>query len=98
MATEIINNYYYREMALYDETDREANNQLFLNAGLLVLAAYCNNIVKYFLNIIGVLVSNNKIHNEMLTRLIRAPISYFDTNPSGRLINRFSTDLSLADN
>ncbi|CAD8172558.1 unnamed protein product [Paramecium pentaurelia] len=98
VATEIINNYYYREMALYDETDRQANNQLFLNAGLLVLAAYCNNIVKYFLNIIGVLISNNKIHNEMLSRLIRAPISYFDTNPSGRLINRFSTDLSLADN
>lgn len=33
----------------------------------------------------------------MLKRLILSPIIYFDTNPSGRLINRFSTDLSLAD-
>lgn len=33
----------------------------------------------------------------MLKHIIRAPILYFDTNPSGRLINRFSTDLSLAD-
>ncbi|CAD8078629.1 unnamed protein product [Paramecium primaurelia] len=98
VATEIINNYYYRAMALYDETNRSANTQLFYNAGLLVLAAYCNNIIKYFLNIVGVLTSNNQIHNQMLNRLIRAPISYFDTNPSGRLINRFSTDLSLADN
>lgn len=63
-----------------------------------MLAAYCNNIVKYFLNIVGVLTSNNKLHSDMLERLTRAPVSYFDTNPSGRLINRFSTDLSLADN
>lgn len=84
-------------MALYDDSNRNANTELFKNAGLLVMAAYCNNIIKYFLNIIGVLSSNNKIHNDMLSRLIRAPVSYFDTNPSGRLINRFSTDLNLAD-
>lgn len=61
------------------------------------MCAYFNNIIKYFLNIFGVLTSNNKIHNKMLKHIIRAPIVYFDTNPSGRLINRFSTDLSLAD-
>lgn len=33
----------------------------------------------------------------MLNSLIKAPVSYFDLNPSGRIINRFSNDLSLCD-
>lgn len=33
----------------------------------------------------------------MLESISIAPISYFDTNPSGRIINRFSNDLSLCD-
>lgn len=34
----------------------------------------------------------------MLRSLTLAPVSYFDVNPSGRIINRFSNDLSLCDN
>ena len=33
----------------------------------------------------------------MLKSLILAPVSYFDVNPSGRILNRFSNDLSLCD-
>ncbi|CAD8107565.1 unnamed protein product [Paramecium primaurelia] len=97
IASEIINNYYYKEMATFNEEKQQDNDQIFYNAAILVLAAYFNNIIKYFLNIYGVLTSNNNIHNKMLSNLILSPITYFDTNPSGRLINRFSTDLSLAD-
>ena len=39
---------------------------MFYNAALLVLGVYFNNIVKYFLNIFGVLTSNNLIHNKMI--------------------------------
>ncbi|CAD8181895.1 unnamed protein product [Paramecium pentaurelia] len=97
VASEIINNYYYKEMASFKQDQYQNNDVVFKNASILVIGAYVNNVIKYFLNIFGVLTSNNIIHNKMLKRLIRSPIEYFDTNPSGRLINRFSTDLSLAD-
>ncbi|KAL7299634.1 hypothetical protein TKK_0007396 [Trichogramma kaykai] len=41
--------------------------------------------------------SSYRIHEMMLGCLMRAPISFFDRNPSGRIINRFSKDLSAVD-
>ncbi|XP_014221942.1 multidrug resistance-associated protein 4-like [Trichogramma pretiosum] len=41
--------------------------------------------------------SSFRIHEMMLGCLMRAPISFFDRNPSGRIINRFSKDLSAVD-
>lgn len=84
-------------MALFNEDSQADNSGLFKTAGLLVMGAYLNNLTKYFLNIVGVMTSNNQIHKGMVNSILRAPVSYFDTNPSGRIINRFSTDLSLAD-
>ena len=34
----------------------------------------------------------------MITSLSKASINYFDSNPSGRILNRFSNDLLIADN
>ena len=40
---------------------------------------------------------SNKLHNKMLEHVARAPILFFDSNPLGRIINRFSKDASLVD-
>lgn len=37
------------------------------------------------------------IHEKMLTRLIRAPMSFYDTTPLGRILNRFTKDIDTAD-
>ncbi|EDV26683.1 uncharacterized protein TRIADDRAFT_22330, partial [Trichoplax adhaerens] len=36
-------------------------------------------------------------HNRMLNSILAAPIYFFDTNPVGRVLNRFSKDLSQVD-
>lgn len=33
----------------------------------------------------------------MIVSLSLSPVSYFDTNPSGRILNRFSNDKSMCD-
>ncbi|CAG2107605.1 unnamed protein product [Medioppia subpectinata] len=37
------------------------------------------------------------LHNEMLVRMMRAPVSHFDTTPVGRILNRFSKDVDISD-
>ncbi|CAG5119030.1 unnamed protein product [Candidula unifasciata] len=38
------------------------------------------------------------LHGSMLARMLHAPMSFFDTTPMGRIINRFSKDLDDVDN
>jgi hypothetical protein len=33
-----------------------------------------------------------KMHNTMIKKVLRAPLSFFHTNPAGRVLNRFSSD------
>ncbi|GAU87185.1 hypothetical protein RvY_00074-3 [Ramazzottius varieornatus] len=45
----------------------------------------------------GIIKAGRSLHNSMLQRLIRSPMSYFDTTPLGRILNRFSKDIDTID-
>ena len=49
--------------------------------------------------LIGAIFVNlsNGLHAAMLKRVSRAPMHFFDSNPLGRIINRFSKDTAMAD-
>ena len=47
---------------------------------------------------IGTLTAARMMHDSMLWRIVRAPMSFFDTTPLGRILNRFSKDIDIADN
>lgn len=41
--------------------------------------------------------AGRRLHGDCLTRLLHAPSSWFESVPSGRILSRFSADLSLVD-
>lgn len=44
------------------------------------------------------LKSSKKTHGEMIDRIIKAPINtFYDVTPVGRILNRFSKDLTVMD-
>uniref|UniRef100_A0A1X7UX79 ABC-type glutathione-S-conjugate transporter n=1 Tax=Amphimedon queenslandica TaxID=400682 RepID=A0A1X7UX79_AMPQE len=45
----------------------------------------------------GAIKASRKFHNGMLHSIIRSPMSFFDTTPLGRLVNRFSKDIQVTD-
>lgn len=43
------------------------------------------------------LIASNKMHTQMLNNLVKAPVSFFDVTPIGRIVNRFSSDIANLD-
>ncbi|KAL5005221.1 hypothetical protein ScPMuIL_018677 [Solemya velum] len=41
--------------------------------------------------------ASQTLHNRMFSRILRTPITFFDTNPVGRILNRFSKDVGHMD-
>ena len=41
--------------------------------------------------------SSRNLHRNMLEAVVRTTVQFFDTNPSGRICNRFSKDIGLMD-
>lgn len=54
-------------------------------------------IVKNLMWVGCALNGNKKIHDLMLDRVIRSPVSFYDINPVGRILNRFSNDIGIID-
>ena len=46
---------------------------------------------------LGTLKSAAAYHSKMLRRILHAPMSFFDTTPMGRIVNRFSKDIDTLD-
>ncbi|ELU10450.1 hypothetical protein CAPTEDRAFT_161237 [Capitella teleta] len=46
---------------------------------------------------LGCVIASRAMHTKLLDGIIHAPMSFFDTTPLGRIINRFSQDMNILD-
>ena len=46
----------------------------------------------------GTIAACKMLHEGMLERMMSNPMSFFDTTPIGRIVNRFAKDVDVVDN
>ena len=74
----------------------EDRTSVYIYAGL-VLGLVIVSFVSCLLLYIALINSATNLHDSMVASVAHAPVLFFDTSPSGRILNRFSKDTSVMD-
>ncbi|RUS69501.1 hypothetical protein EGW08_022736 [Elysia chlorotica] len=69
---------------------------LYVYAGMIV-ALIASSLARAFIFFKLAVAASEKLHNLMFARVLRATMAFFDTNPVGRVLNRFSKDIGQTD-
>jgi ABC-type multidrug transport system fused ATPase/permease subunit len=70
-----------------------------------LLLLYASLVIVYLFMLMGraaafayiATASSTSIHNVVFAKVLKAPLSFFESNPLGRILNRFSRDLDIVD-
>ncbi|NXC08258.1 MRP7 protein, partial [Orthonyx spaldingii] len=85
-----------------DNTPAPSNGSVDVNFYLIVYGSIAGanslfTIIRAFLFAYGALRAAAVIHNRLLQRVLKATVTFFDTTPTGRILNRFSSDIYCVD-
>ncbi|XP_051470660.1 ATP-binding cassette sub-family C member 10 isoform X2 [Apus apus] len=85
-----------------DTTPVPSNGSLNVNFYLIVYGSIAGanslfTLLRAFLFAYGTIRAATVIHYRLLQRVLKATITFFDTTPTGRILNRFSSDLYTVD-
>ena len=61
--------------------------------GLSLVVLVLIGLWKGFMMALALLRGSSRLHEKMLKRVMRCPMTFFDSTPAGRVINRFSKDM-----
>ena len=65
--------------------------------GYLVGGAFLLSVTRAALCLNALINSSKNLHSTMISAVLKAPVLFFDTNPVGRVLNRFSRDIGIMD-
>ena len=61
----------------------------------LSTAVFCG--IAFYLGFEGMINGSWLLHNTMLGNVLKSPLQFFDTNPTGRIVARFASDINSLD-
>ncbi|KAG0073648.1 hypothetical protein BGZ90_011416 [Linnemannia elongata] len=70
---------------------------LGIYAAFIVAFVLLSALVTYFAMVLAIVRAAKRLHERLLDKVLRLPMSFFDTTPLGRIVNRFSSDILSVD-
>jgi ATP-binding cassette, subfamily C (CFTR/MRP), member 1 len=83
---------------LADSQTSEQQRHFFQSFLFLSLLVLLNNISRYVLLAFSGVTGSRHLHEALTATILSAPLQFFDSIPSGRIISRFSSDMDTIDN
>ena len=77
------------------ENQREKMN--LISYGCLVTASFVFAFIRAHGFLLACLRCSEQLQDKMVTAVLKAPVFFFDSNPVGRILNRFSKDVGCLD-
>ncbi|KAG0706858.1 Canalicular multispecific organic anion transporter 1 [Chionoecetes opilio] len=85
-------------LSLWAEDTRNDTTDMYLGVyGALGLGQALGSVFGDVIAMYCMMESARAMHFNLLLNLMRLPLTFFDTNPAGRIINRFSKDMDAVD-
>ncbi|XP_066908740.1 multidrug resistance-associated protein 1 isoform X2 [Halyomorpha halys] len=76
----------------------ERRNMYLQLYGLLGIGQTVANFISSLTWYIGAVNAGSLLHSMLLMNIMHSPMSFFDTTPQGRILNRFSKEIDVLDN
>lgn len=103
-GTEFDKNYFYFTQNETDVFKENVNcdglidtyKAIYIYSGIILLSiiVLVTRSIYYFK---VAMTSSKNLHNRMFSSLLQAPMRFFNINPTGRILNRFSRDMGMID-
>ncbi|OMJ90037.1 hypothetical protein SteCoe_7719 [Stentor coeruleus] len=97
IATQMIFQAFFYLASLWSKQDDQYSLYYIQGMGILVMLTYIGYAFRIYSFINILLSSNIKLHNKALKSIALTQAVFYDKNPTGRIINRFSKDIGAID-
>ncbi|OWF53711.1 ATP-binding cassette sub-family C member 9 [Mizuhopecten yessoensis] len=95
--TEAVTDFQVRKQISSNSNETLDNGQYMRMYSILNLTAIGGAMLASGLLYVAGIQASKVLHSTMLDTILHVPIRFFDTNPTGRILNRFSSDMSQID-
>ena len=75
----------------------QQNSSYFTIYSMISLLILTLSFLRWIIIAISWVTSSQNIHTQMVWKLLRAPVIFFDSNPIGSILTRFSADIMTTD-
>ncbi|KAG0232674.1 Canalicular multispecific organic anion transporter 2 [Actinomortierella wolfii] len=96
-ACQIGTNVWLKHWTSSESNSSSVGQLLGIYALLVLVYALLNVTASFSAMVLAALRASERLHETLLGTLLRLPMSYFDTTPLGRIVNRFSSDIFAID-